>query len=278
MTDDELLAPMTALARRVGRGLVGRPLPEPRRTPAELVAAFAAVDAPVSAQLREELSELRPVAAWAEELRTELPVTGEAWVVDALDGAVQYLHGMPHWCVSLALVRDRVPVAAVLYAPYLDETYAAALGHGTTRDGVPVTPSAKTDPAGALLAFAHPPFVAGQPAAITRAGRALSAVLPVVGAVRNLGATSWQIADVAAGRLDGFVSFGVDDGNLLGAALLAREAGVRVTDTTGRPWRAGADGFLAAAPWLHGRLLEAIGEPDAGGDRGAAGACLLAAG
>jgi inositol monophosphatase family protein len=95
-----------------------------------------------------------------------------------------------------------------------------------------------------------------------RAGRSLSAVLPVVGAVRNLGATSWQIADTGAGRLDAFWEYGVDDGNLLGGALIAREAGAVVTDTAGNPWTVGAEGFLASAPTLHGRLIATLADID----------------
>ncbi|MEV6861774.1 inositol monophosphatase family protein [Streptosporangium subroseum] len=96
-----------------------------------MMAAFSAIDDPASDRLREELTALRPGAAWAAELDTALPTSGEAWVTDPVDGAVQYLQGLSQWCVSITLVRDRVPVAAVLHSPPLGETYAASRGHGS---------------------------------------------------------------------------------------------------------------------------------------------------
>ncbi|MET8952981.1 inositol monophosphatase family protein [Streptomyces sp. NPDC004129] len=109
----------------------------------------------------------------------------------------------------------------------LGETYLAALGEGATRNGVPIGPSAKTDPAVAVVATAHPSFITRQPEA-TRAGRTIARRrLPRVAAVRNLGPTS---ADTAAGHLDAFWEFGRDDANLLPGALVACEAGALVTD------------------------------------------------
>jgi myo-inositol-1(or 4)-monophosphatase len=187
-----------------------------------------------------------------------VPNAGEAWVVDAIDGAVQYLQGLPHWCVSITLVRARVPVIAVLHSAVYRETYAAIAGSGATRNGAPVGPSTKTDLAVALVATSQPPFIAKEPGDVDRASRSLGDVLLVAGAVRNLGPTSWQIADVASGRIDAFWQYGVDDGNLLGASLVAQEAGVIVTDVRGTPWRAGARSILAAAPGLHRRLCDLL--------------------
>ncbi|MFD9724366.1 inositol monophosphatase family protein [Streptomyces sp. NPDC059072] len=256
-----LLAPMTRAAEEAGAWVHARPRPEAARTMDELRTAFAAVDDPATALLRGRLSALRPDAVWAEEMDTELPAEGAAWVVDAVDGAVQYLQGLTSWCVSVTLVEDGEPVAAVLHSPVLGETYTAALGHGTRRDGVLVSPSGKRDLEAAVLAHTHPSSASGRPEAAELAGRSLSAVLPAVAAVRNLGPTSWQIADVAAGRLDAFWEYGRDDSNLLPGALLAREAGAEVTDPAGAYWRAGATGFVAAPAALHRQLLALLPRP-----------------
>ncbi|MFD0328195.1 inositol monophosphatase family protein [Streptacidiphilus monticola] len=119
--------------------------------------------------------------------------------------------------------------------PAAGETCTAARGQGAFRNGEVLVPSAKQDLGVALLGTSHPPTVAREPEAVEAAGRSLSALLPHVGAVRNLGPTSWQIADTAAGRMDGFWQFGTDDTNLLGPALVATEAGLTVTDLDGRP-------------------------------------------
>jgi myo-inositol-1(or 4)-monophosphatase len=203
--------------------------------------------------------QLRPGAAWGDELDTVL-ADGEQWVVDAIDGAVQYLQDLPQWSVSATLLRDGQPTVAVLHNPGLAETYVGVAGGGATRNGAPIAPSAKTDMAVTLFATSHPPFAGRDPGAVRRSGASLASVLLVAGAVRNLGPTSWQVADVASGRLDGFWEFGVDDGNLLGAALIARESGAIVTDSQGRPWAAGADSIVVAPPQLHPALLTAVTE------------------
>ncbi|KAA6222927.1 inositol monophosphatase [Streptomyces albofaciens JCM 4342] len=266
-----LLAPMAAAAHEVGALLVNSPQPAaapPADTMDELATAYLAVEGPATAVMRRHLDALLPGVPWAEELHGEhslgsgadagLPAAGDAWMVDVIDGAVQYMQGLPQFCVSLALVRDGEPVAAALHAPLLGETYLAAAGHGATRNGEPIAPSSRSRLEAALVATSAPPFIAEQPTAAASAGRSLAAVLPAVSAVRNLGPTSWQIADTAAGRLDAFWEYGRDDANLLPGALVAREAGAVVTDLEGRPWQAGAAGFLAAPHGLHASLLELL--------------------
>jgi myo-inositol-1(or 4)-monophosphatase len=252
---EALLPAMAAAAIAAGEALLRAPRPAPFRTFAQFVAAYREVEAPVAAVLRERLTALRPGVPWAPEFGAELPPAGEVWMVDPIDGAVQFLQDLPQFCVSLALVRGGEPVAAVLHAPLLGETYRAALGAGATRNGEPIAPSAKDELRAALLATSAPPDIAGQPDAVRLTGQAQAAVLPLAGAVRNLGPTSWQIADVAAGRLDAFWQYGLDATNLLPGALVAREAGARVTDAAGGPWTPASRSFLAAAPGIHPALL-----------------------
>jgi myo-inositol-1(or 4)-monophosphatase len=246
------LAEATQAAAEVIVDTPGRPRV---RTLAEFMAAFDAVQAPAEALLRRRFEDLLPGVKWAGEFDTDLPAGEQCWVVDVLDGAVQYLQGLPQWCVSVTLVAGREPVAAVLHSPGLGETYTAAKGLGAFLNGHPVSPSDKTELAATLVATSQPPFAGEQPIAVSAAGRSLSAVLPAVGAIRNLGPTSWQIADVAAGRLDAFWQYGVDDGNCLGGGLIARESGVVVTDTAGQAWVPGSDSFLAAPAGIHRQLI-----------------------
>jgi myo-inositol-1(or 4)-monophosphatase len=256
MNDNKLLEPLTSAAGEVADLILATPVPPMTATTREeFVEAFGQFDKPAVKLLRERLSILRPEAAWADELGPVLPETGEVWVVDPIDGAVQFLQGLPQWSISVTLVRDRRPVVVVLHSPLLGEAYTAVAGHGARRNGKTIRPSAKTELKLCVLATSQPPTVATEPEAMERAGRSLTAVLPHAGAVRNLGPTSWQVADTAAGRLDAFWEFGRDDANLLGAALVAREAGALVTDIAGRGWEAGAGGFLVAPPALHRQLL-----------------------
>jgi myo-inositol-1(or 4)-monophosphatase len=257
-----MLDTIAQAARNAGALLRDLPRPAPAASMAAFRASFDAVEAPAATLLATSLAAVRPGVPWAAEMDTFLPPTGERWIVDVLDGAVQYLQDLPHWCVSITLVRDRRAVATVLHSPPLSETYTAAIGFGARRNGLPLSPSTKTDLSHTLVATSQPPFAGTQPDAIEQAGRSLSALLPEVGAVRNLGPTSWQIADTAAGRIDGFWEYGRDDTNLLGAALIASEAGATVTDLNGQPWQAGSDSFLTAAPALHRQLLALLGAGD----------------
>jgi len=258
-TDGELINGIVRATHDAGQALAKHVGRTPARTMREFRALFDEADGAALDIIRPQLSRLRPDAVWGDEIDA-VPAGGEQWIVDAIDGAVQYLQDLPQWSVSATLVRDRQPAVAVLHNPGLAETYVGVAGGGATRNGAPVAPSAKTDLAATLFATSQPPFAGRDPEAVRRSGSSLASVLLVAGAVRNLGPTSWQVADVAGGRLDGFWEFGVDDGNLLGAALIAREAGAVVTDRHGRPWAAGADSIVVAPPQLHAALLGAVTE------------------
>ncbi|MEV0067512.1 MULTISPECIES: inositol monophosphatase [unclassified Amycolatopsis] len=253
-----LIDGMIAAAREAGRLLAARPRPAAPTTFTEFRETFDALERSAEGALRASLTALRPGVEWAGEIDTTVPPGEQRWVVDLADGAVQYLRGLPYWCVSITLVEDATPVAAVIHSEVRGETYHAATGLGAFLDGDRLTPPATAELPVTLVGTSQPPFITTQPNAAEQAGRSLSAVLPHVGAVRNLGPTSLQIADVAAGRMDGFWLYGRDAGNLLGASLIAREAGAVVTDADGTPWHPQATSFLAAPAQLHAALLDLL--------------------
>ncbi|MFI9363517.1 inositol monophosphatase family protein [Kitasatospora sp. NPDC053057] len=244
-----------AAVRGVGAELAaGRSTePTPERTAEEAMARFAELDGPAAAELRERLSALRPQAGWVPEELDGVPAEGEWWVCDATDGAVQYLLGQPHWAVTATLVRDGAAVLAVVHAPELfgaGRTYRAVLGGGAQLDGRPIAPLER-ELAATVAATSQPPLVAADPVALRRAGESLSAMVGAVLAVRNLGPTALQVAQVGSGHLALFWEYGQDAGNLLPGALIASEAGAAVTDAAGAAWTADSDSFLVAAPGLH---------------------------
>ncbi|MCC9311026.1 inositol monophosphatase [Kitasatospora sp. RB6PN24] len=261
MEQNGLLDGVLAAVRETGDWLVERHRAEP--TPAAdraaAFAAFTAVDEPAAGLLRARLTALRPEAGWLDaELTGEVPESGEWWVCDATDGAVQYLLGQPQWAVTATLLRDGEAVLAVVHAPRLGFSYTALRGVGAWLDGRPITPSARQLTA-AVVATSQPPAVGSDPRALHRAGASLSAVLGGgVIAVRNLGPTALQVAQVGSGHLDAFWEFGLDAPNLLPGALIAAEAGALVTDEHGAPWRACSTGFLAAGRVLHPALLDLL--------------------
>ncbi|WP_145906370.1 inositol monophosphatase family protein [Kitasatospora viridis] len=258
----ELLVRVEAAVRETGARLTELHRPEPTRATDRPAAmrAFAELDAPAAELLRERLSALHPQAGWvAEELDTAVPTSGDWWLCDATDGAIQYLLGLPHWAVTATLLRDGEPLLAVVHAPQLGLTYTALCGTGAWLNGRPIAPS-RRELAAAVVATSQPPTVPADPTAVHRAGSSLSAVLSGgVLAVRNLGPTSLQVAQVGSGHLDAFWEFGLDGANLLPGALIAAEAGAMVTDHTGAPWRpAESAGFLAAGPGTHAELARLL--------------------
>jgi hypothetical protein len=88
----------------------------------------------------------------------------------------------------------------------------------------------------------------------------MSRRLPAVGIIRNLGPTSWQVADVASGREDVFWEFGRDSANLLAGSLIADEAGAIISDARGNPWSATSDSFVAAAPGRHPQVINVLAD------------------
>jgi myo-inositol-1(or 4)-monophosphatase len=257
MTESSTLSAMAEAATTAGSLMPDNPMPGQFDTWADFRAAFDRVDRPLSHSIGERLEAIRPGVRVLDEIDTRLP-DGDAWVVDAVDGAIQYLQGLPQWSVSIGLVRNGTPELAALYSPFLGEVYTAARNGGAFRNGVPVTPSIKTDLGLTLVGMSQPPFPARQPEAIAATGRAMTALLPAVGAIRNLGPTSWQIADVASGRMDVFFEFGRDAVNLLAASLLVTEAGGMVTDAAGAPWVASSESFVAAPADLHHQIISLL--------------------
>ncbi len=264
MSDDEvrelraLLPGVEAAVREVGARLAERRPAEPcpAFTLPEARARFAELDGPAAAELRERLGALLPRAGWVDdELHGAVPAEGEWWLCDATDGAVQFLLGLPQWAVTATLVRDGTAVLAVVHAPQLGaRTYRAVRGGGAELDGRRIA-VVERELAVTVAGTSQPPTVAADPVALRRAGASLSAVAGAVLAVRNLGPTSLQVAQVGSGHLGLFWEFGPDPANLLPGALVAAEAGATVTDAAGAAWTPGADGFLAAAPGLHRDVL-----------------------
>ena len=180
------------------------------------------------------------------------PPGGVRWVVDPIDGTVNYLYGLPGWAVSIAAEVDGVAVAGVVHAPALGETWTATAGGGAELDGRPLACSTATDPARALVATGFG-YRAEQRAA---QAALLTVVLPAVRDIRRLGAASLDLCAVAAGRVDAYYEADLKPWDLAAGALVASEAGagaVTLDDGT----------LLAAAPGLIGPLRALLSEAGA---------------
>jgi len=231
----------------------------------DMMAAFHRIDGAANAGMKRALARLYPGIAWLEgELDTTEPeddetaalaAGGEYWICDAIDGAVQFLRAIPNWAMSLTLMREGVPVFTAIFDAVHDEMFHAAWGQGAFRNGERIRVNGRGNHYQGIVATSQPPFAGRDRHAVRRSGAALSAMLTDVAAVRNLSATSLQLAYVACGRIDGFWEFGDDSINCIGGALLVREAGGQATQIDGRPYQLGSPSIAAASPGAHASML-----------------------
>jgi myo-inositol-1(or 4)-monophosphatase len=177
------------------------------------------------------------------------------WVVDPLDGTVNYLYGLPEWAVSIAVEVDGLIVAGVVDAYELGETYTAVIGGGawvTRRDRV-ATRLQVNDPVPldrALVATGFG-YTAGRREV---QGAVVGALLPRVRDIRRRGSAAVDLCMVAAGRVDAFYERGLNYWDYAAGGLIAREAGAVVGGLSGRPESTSMT--VAAGPGLYPRLAE----------------------
>jgi myo-inositol-1(or 4)-monophosphatase len=170
--------------------------------------------------------------------------TGVRWLVDPLDGTVNYLYGIPHYAVSIAAeVNGELALGVVLDVERRVE-YSAVRGEGARRDGVPIHCSTQADPAQSLVATG---FNYGVDLRRIQSLE-LVTILPRVRDIRRMGSAALDLCAVACGQVDAFFEAGMYAWDWAAGALIAREAGARVDGLQGRP--PGHHTTLAANPAL----------------------------
>jgi myo-inositol-1(or 4)-monophosphatase len=167
------------------------------------------------------------------------------WVVDPLDGTVNYLHGIPFWAVSIGIIEDGELVAAVVHAPALGETFSATRHGGCRRNGDGVAVSATGELAESVLATGFP---YDRNELVDNNLDNWSTMALASAGLRRLGAASLDLAYTACGRLDGFWELHLSPWDVAAGVLLVREAGGKASDF-------GGDEGLDAV--LHGRNIVA---------------------
>lgn len=156
-----------------------------------------------------------------EEMGDRPGTSGLRWIIDPLDGTVNYTYGHPQWSVSIAVADESGVLAGAVVDPGRGEVFAAARGHGATRDGAPLAVTAVTDPALTLVAtgFSY------EAAVRVVQGSQVADLVTRVRDVRRGGSAALDLAWVAAGRLDGYWEYGLNEWDWAAAGLLVREAG-----------------------------------------------------
>jgi myo-inositol-1(or 4)-monophosphatase len=182
--------------------------------------------------------------------------SGRRWIIDPLDGTVNFVHRIPQISVSVALYDGDAPLVGVVLDPLHDELFAAARGRGATLNGSPIRVSAVTDPSTAVVAlgfpYDHDVRAEHYAAAVRRA-------LERVNGLRRMGSAALDLAYVACGRFDGYWEFHVEPWDMASGALIVEEAGGRVTDLAGAPRPPHAGPIVASNALLHDVVLDIAG-------------------
>lgn len=286
MTTEVDVAELMAVAERVAReagALVSQGRPDrvtvaaTKSSPQDVVTAM---DYASEELLRRRLAELRPDdGVLGEERGFTAGPSGVTWVVDPIDGTVNYLYGQPSYSVSVAAVtgpageapdpRSWTVLASCVHAPTLGVTFTAARGLGAFRDGVRLTIGAGSDDLSDGLPYDLSGCLVGTGfgyLARRRAaqGRVVAALLPQIRDIRRLGSAAVDLCSVATGSLDAHYERGLQPWDLAGASLVVTEAGGVVVGLRGEP--ATDVMTVAGPPAVATRLAQLLAELGADSD------------
>lgn len=182
------------------------------------------------------------------------------WVVDPLDGTMNFIRGVPFFAVNIALARAGEVIAGVTYVPMMDEMFWAEVGGGAFLNGQPIRVAKTERLEDAVLAIGIP--FAGKPRQ-EQFLHEIAQLTPRVASVRRLGAGAVDTAYVACGRFDAYWEQAVSPWDMAAGAVIVREAGGVVTDTTGGPLDIMGGNVLNCTPGIHAALLAVIRPIDA---------------
>lgn len=221
-----------------------------RKGPADFVSI---ADRRAEATIREILQQARPDWGLLMEEAGEIPGDPDKprWIVDPLDGTSNFLHGIPHFAITIAVEDRGEIISGLIYQPLTDESYWAEKGRGAWLHDRRLRVSGRRDLHESLIATGIPYKGHGDYAQFSRI---LEAVTPEVAGIRRFGSAALDLAFVAAGKYDGFWESHLQPWDVAAGILLVREAGGFVTDFRGGEQPIQRAEIIAANDALHSRL------------------------
>jgi len=186
--------------------------------------------------------------------------TSHRWIVDPLDGTTNFLHGIPHFAVSIALERNGAIVAALTYNPANDDLFVAERGKGAFLNDRRIRVAARTRLAEAIVACGLPHY--GRGSDLAQARSEIAAAQQHFAGLRRYGAATLDLAWVAAGRLDAYWERDLSPWDLAAGILIVREAGGFVTDLDGGDAVMSKGQVAAGNDTMHHELLRLLKEAD----------------
>ena len=189
------------------------------------------VDSLAEAAIIKELRRAHPDVAILAEESGAMGKGRQTFVIDPLDGTSNFLHGIPHFCISIALVENGEPTDGVIFDPLRNEVFSASKGAGATLNDRKIRVADRKDLNGAMLITGFPPR---ERARLAPHLAAIQSLLGEAEDIRRTGSAALDLAYVAAGRADGYFEAGIKPWDIAAGMLLVREAGGRVCDFRGR--------------------------------------------
>ncbi|MFK8250314.1 inositol monophosphatase family protein [Ancylobacter terrae] len=182
--------------------------------------------------LHEELARVRPGFGFLmeESGAVEGTDTAHRWIIDPLDGTTNFLHGIPLFTISVALAKDGVPIAGVIFNPVTDELFIAEKGRGAFLNDRRIRVAGRQALADSVICCGLPHMGRGDLALF---GREMAALAPRVAGLRRTGSAALDLAWVAAGRFDGFWERNLAPWDMAAGIILVREAGGYASDLDG---------------------------------------------
>lgn len=254
-----LLNVMTAAAQKAARRLARdfgevENLQVSKKGPADFVTI---ADKMAEETLVKELTKARPDYGFVLEEGKDIKGkdSSNTWIIDPLDGTTNFLHGIPHFAISIGLMRDGEPFAGVVYNPITDEMFWAERGQGAFLNGRRLRVSARINMAESLFSTGVPFLGVDKDA---RFLERLESVMRVSSGIRRFGSAALDLAYVAAARYDGFWECGLKSWDMAAGIVLVREAGGFITDINGKRNMLESGDIVAANEKLHPQLLKLI--------------------
>lgn len=248
---------MVAAARKAGRPLIRdfnelENLQISMKGPADFVTS---ADKRTEKILIDELTKARPGYGFLGEEGGVLKGADAThrFIIDPIDGTTNFMHGIPHFAISIALEREGQLVAGLVYNPVTDDMFTAEKGHGAYLNNKRLRVAARKELAPSVIATGLP-FLGKDGHA--RAAAEMAEVMNVTAGIRRFGAASLDLAYVAAGRFDGFWEHSLQAWDIAAGIVLVREAGGMVTDLRGGAEMLAQGTVLAANENLHPQLLK----------------------
>lgn len=254
-----ILNVMVTAAYKAGRGLIRdfgeiENLQVSRKGPGEFVTAS---DINSEKTITYELSKARPDYSFLLEEGGEIVGndTEHTWIIDPLDGTTNFLHGVPHFAISIGLKKKDEIIAGVIYDPIKDEMFIAEKGRGSFMNDRRLRVSARRDFHTCLLGTG---VTMANPQHHGQFLESIGKILPVSAGLRRMGAASLDLAYVAAGRLDGYWEYTLKPWDVAAGIILVREAGGIITQLDGKTKVPDEGSVLAGNPFVQEQLMKVL--------------------